>query len=632
MIRLSDAIVIAATKLRTHRIRTTITIILSSLLFAALIAAIIITTGVTKSVAVFNNQGLNNRYLVWAQADNPLFGGVLSTKEFITLAQQKGKDLIIAKQAEAKKLGIDYNAGNEPSATLTESMSGQNSVHVNFQSYAAIEAMQEYVKQHPSPDLNELKQAAANYHPIGFYSSIMAGLSNGNMSIMSNGSENFTPTDDQRVSLLFPGQTSLMVDDSHLTQPFILPGTTTNGSNIPLIVSYSTAEGLLGLPKLPSNASTKDHYDRIQQVYRQTTNNAVTVTTCYRNSVSQQQIDQAISQADEIARNKSNKDYQKPSLIYGLPAANSCNKATIISDKRTAAEKKTQAAQDQFDATFGQVVVPVQQKLTFQVVGLSPSTSNSNTTFSDLLSSIVGSSLTDGSDVIPADLLDKMSTATSVKSTLLADNSNPLAVANPNYYVEFSNANDARRFITDKSCTTRMEGTCASPGRLFQLTASGNNSIALQDLQQKIASVLGLATIGVVVLAVIIMTSMIGRTVADGRRETAVFRALGAKRSDIVAIYAVYTLCLIILIAIISLAVGLGAAYGLDAYYGQDATLQAKLLFDAVNTNLTFRFFSINIALLGVVVVIIVISGLFSMVIPTLRNIRRNPIQDMREE
>jgi hypothetical protein len=202
MIRLSDALILAGTKLRTHRVRTTITIVLSSLLFAALIAVVIMAQGVTKSVTAFNSEGLNNRYIVWAQADSPFVGNVLGSSSVIALVKQKGEDLIIAKQAEAKKLGIDYNANNETPATITQTSPGYNPTeHINMQSYAVTEALQEYIKQHPGSSLDDLKQATASYHPTGFYVSTISALNGGDIKIMLSGNENFNPADDQRASL-----------------------------------------------------------------------------------------------------------------------------------------------------------------------------------------------------------------------------------------------------------------------------------------------------------------------------------------------------------------------------------------------------------------------------------------------
>ncbi len=634
MIQLNDALILASTKLHVHRIRTLLTVLLSSLLFSALIGSVIISEGITKSVTAFNSEGLNNHYLVLAQADSPFTGNVLGNNEIIKLAQQKGEELIIAKKAEAKRLGIDYIAANEPSAVITQTSLGQNtSTHINFQSYAATEAIQEYATQHPSSGINELKQAASSYHPTSFYTSTDTGVSSGAITIMQDGKENLTPSDNERVDLDFFHNTPLSIVDSNLTKPFILSNSGAKNGNIPLIISYSTAEKILGLDKLPSSASAKQRYDRVRQLYTEISKDNTTIHTCYRNSVSQQQIDLAISQADEIAKNKDKKDYQKPSLIYGLPATETCSQATIISDTRTNTEKKAQVAQDQFDSEFGQVVTPMQQKLTFQVIGLSPSESdNNNTTFSSILSGIVGSSLTNGANVIPSDLLDQMQNASAIKSIILSNNGNPLSAPRPNYYVEFSSAADAKAFIDEKSCSTGSDGICASPGRLFQLMTSGNNSIALQDLLKKITQIITIATLIVTALAIVIMTSMVGRTIADSRRETAVFRALGAKRGDIAVVYSAYTLCLTIFIAIISLLGGIGFAYSFNAYYSQDTTLQAKLLFDAVNSNLSFNFFSINTRLLGIVMAVILIAGIISVFIPLLRNVSRNPIKDMRDE
>ena len=83
-----------------------------------------------------------------------------------------------------------------------------------------------------------------------------------------------------------------------------------------------------------------------------------------------------------------------------------------------------------------------------------------------------------------------------------------------------------------------------------------DHSIALQDLQQKITDTLLIVTDFVAVFAVAIMTSIVERIVSDGRRETAVFRALGALRGDIATIYTLYISYLIVCIVIISLTLG----------------------------------------------------------------------------
>lgn len=70
----------------------------------------------------------------------------------------------------------------------------------------------------------------------------------------------------------------------------------------------------------------------------------------------------------------------------------------------------------------------------------------------------------------------------------------------------------------------------------------------------------------------------------------------------------------------------------INKLYAPDITLQARLLFDTIHTQLTFSLFSMNFAVIGTAVAVIIITGLLSIVIPLLKSITRSPIKDMREE
>jgi ABC-type antimicrobial peptide transport system permease subunit len=164
------------------------------------------------------------------------------------------------------------------------------------------------------------------------------------------------------------------------------------------------------------------------------------------------------------------------------------------------------------------------------------------------------------------------------------------------------------------------------------LNAYGSNSIALEDLRHKFIHFFELGTLGVVAIAIVIMTGTVGRMIADGRRETAVFRAIGAKRLDIASVYGVYTLCLSTCIAIFSLAVGVLAAYGFDHHFWASTTVQAQLLFGASDTSREFHFHAFNTTSIVLVMAVAIGCGMVGMVLPLLRNVRRSPIKDMREE
>jgi ABC-type lipoprotein release transport system permease subunit len=633
---MTDIAILASTKLRSRRIRTIITVIISGLLFAGLITVLIASQGVSNSINDFMKEGLNNRYIVQAQIDPPLSGGVLEKQDLKTRAQQIYNQTIINKKAEAKTLGIDYDSSTEVNPIVNRSnMSGQQTETMLLpRGSSAQQAINEYIQKHPNPGLDQLKLASAQYNPTDYFKTTSASYGSGSIVTMQNGLENFDTTDQYNNSQQDILKTSTIERaDAQITEPFILKKLSNNSNqgSIPIIITYYEAEQLLNLPTSNKNAPTEQQLLRIKDLYAKA--GAITFSACYRNSVSQNQISTAIRQAVDIAKNKSNKDYQKPNLIYGLPANNSCDAATITSDTRSAAEKELAEKQDKFLKDFGDTVDPVQHKFIFRVVGLTPSQTNSSTTtLGGLLQNIVGSSL-NGTITIPNDMLDKSSNAALFKSLFFPEQNNDmLGLPSDTYYVEFSDANDARNFIAEKSCTTRADGTCATVDKLFQLNSFGSNSIALQDLQKTFLYYFEIAIATITLIAVIIMSGMIGRQITDNRRETAVFRAIGAKRIDIVGIYSLYAFCLSVYVALFALVIGLGLAFGIDQYLWKEATLQAQLLFGATNTAREFHFFDINLFGLAIIPLIIIISGFISTIFPLVRNVRRSPIKDMREE
>ena len=631
MIQLKDATLLAVTKLRTRRIRTLTTVIISGLLFAGLITALIVAQGANDSIHNFSKEGFNNRYIVKAEVDPPLTYSVLTSKAIQDSAKRIYQQTVADKKAEAKKLSISYDPATEQQPVNTSPGDTQLPTMLNFQSPAATQALGDYFQAHPSPGLTQLKQAASSYKPIGYYMVQNSGLA-GTFATMQGGNEDFTASNQtsgsQQKDILNSG-----VEEAapQLTEPFILPNLPkqTNQDAIPIVMPYAKASQLLGLAPLPKGASPTQQLNRIKELYAKA--GSITFAGCYRNNVSGQQIQTAISQAANITENQGNKDYHKPNLIYGLPASNSCGQATILSDTRTASEKKADANQDTFNQMFGQTIDPAQQKLTFRVVGLTPDqNAGSSTTIGGLLQNLVDSTL-DGTVVIPSNMLDALPDAASIKSILFPKQTFQYGFSLTAYYVELSSASNARDFINDKSCTTRSDGTCATPTKPFLLNAFGSNSIALNDLQQEFDRFFGLAAIAVSVIAVIIMAGTVGRMVADGRRETAVFRAIGAGRLDITLIYGIYTLTLSVFIAIVSLVAGVIIAQAANAHYWLAATVQAQLLYGAKDSLLKFTLLGYD-PKIWIICLVAMATGLLSMILPLVRNARRSPIKDMRDE
>ena len=128
------------------------------------------------------------------------------------------------------------------------------------------------------------------------------------------------------------------------------------------------------------------------------------------------------------------------------------------------------------------------------------------------------------------------------------------------------------------------------------------------------------------------MMGTVGRLIADSRRETAVFRAIGAKKLDIAQIYLLYTLLLALLVALFACAIGVIAALVTQHLFSATFTVQALVAYNSQNFNQTFHLFSFYWPDVLYLAGIAMATGLLSAALPLTRNLRRNPIRDMRDD
>ena len=638
MIRLTDATTLALTKLRTRKIRTSVTVTLSALVFAILIAALSLSQGVFKSLEDFSHEGLNDRYLVMTQPGGSMEEGLAKRPELIERAKQLYDERVIEKKAAAKELGVLYDADSDALPYSSYDGDPKNN-RLLYEDPIVKQVFAEYYAKRVSVGLPELKSSAEPYNPSQF---IHTRYTVGSLGLvtMKEGREAYPDPaadspENKPDAILSEG---ILFADTALTKPFMFDSVNwkPESGRIPVVVTQSGAEYLLDLKPLEKSALAKEKLDRIAQVRKRIA--AFDFSACYRNDISSQQINQAVMTPFEIKKNATNPDYKEPAIQYQTPSSDSCAAAAVSKDMRPSIQRQREEQQLQFAERFDAVVRPDQRKVEFQVVGIMPDMLKYEAVdnIDGILSGIVGASSLYATAIpqelysqLPVekrhdDLFSKVSGL-----SLWLDGGMPGA-----YAVEFNSADDARRFIAEKSCSqkgvTIMQ--CVEKGKPFVLNAYGSNSVALDDLQNKVTNVLKIAALVAAGIAVVIMGGMIGRTIADGRRETAVFRAIGFKRFDITAVYTVYTLMLSMLVALFALALGLLAAYILDGYYASEMTVKALLSFGASDPTREFHLFALDSVWVWLVGAAIVALGLIAMLIPLLRNIRRNPIRDMRDE
>jgi hypothetical protein len=628
MIRLGDAATLALTKLKTRKIRTIVTIVTASLLFSTLAFAVFVAGGVLDSTKRFTTGNLSERYIA-----NVTFTGSdngANEQSVQDRANALYPQVVAEKKAVAKQLGIEYDPKTEPKPVVD----GGGGVYLNMESLAARRALNEYQKKQPTAR-EKLEAIAEKYHPKAYFSFGHSTV-NGQMKLLKNGKEDFT----EKINPFAYNSTQDITNgwsylSSSVLEPFFVDqkylDLQQNKNDLPIVAPFSKVEAALELKPLAKNAPAKERLDRINEVRERAA--TVTFTTCYRNSASQDQIDQALRVAREIEQNKNNKDYQKPSLIYGLPAAGDCAPAVIQSDKRTAEEKKSAASQLEFSRRFNGIVDPVQQKVVARVVGISPDGFD-YTSFSSvdaLISMVAGSSL-QGSWAVSQEMYDTLpdksiyekfypQAGSSASQTDMAFT--PAA----SQLVEFSNASDAKAFTTKESCTGMDCG-----GTKPFISYFGSNSVLVEDITANITVALGYGALAIAVIAALILMGMVGRIIGDSRRETAVFRAIGAKRNDIRAIYVMYTIFLALLIAAATMIIGYGAALWLDNQFSAEATVRAQLTFVGVEQGLEFHLIGVWWQALLAIIGLVIAAGLVSMLLPISRNLARSPIKDMRDD
>jgi hypothetical protein len=641
MIRLRDATMLALTKLRTRKIRLTITIVVSGLLFGGLAGSSFVVRGIMGGIASFSKEGLGDRYIVQVYPQQGY--SFMNDSSVIDRAIAIQKDIITRKKAEAKRLGIVYDSASEPSPVdeYSNPGGGPKQRYLKLENPAATQAVQEYLATRPLADKKTLESNSAPYHPKGIYESqqVPYNIGGATLQVLKEGKESFTSN--QKGEMGPPTGTDSFVStwsamSSGLLRPFILPGQNLEvgqDGSIPIIVPNTAAEQILQLKALSPSATSAERLARIKQIRSQAP--SLRFQVCYRNAASADLVGQAVAISQEIEQNKNKKDYQKPSLIYGLPTK-ACGAVPITRDVRTKDEKTLAAKQDQFDQLFGEEPAS-QTTLTFRIVGIVPDPDyGGGPAFGvgQIIRSLVTSSLGNGWYMPDGQLAD---------NPLIAKLFSGAAIfgGGTTYYTEFSAAANARSFIEKENCdldysklgpNADAQVLCEAQHHPFGLAAYGSNSLALESAKRTFGKFFRLAALAVSVIACIIMMGTVGRMIADSRRETAVFRAIGAKKTDIAQIYLTYTVCLSLLIAVFAILAGLILALWANHHWSPEITIQALIAYNAQDLNKTFSIYAFYLPDMLLLAGLSVAAGLLSATLPLFRNSRRNPIRDMRDD
>ena len=331
MLRTLDASKLALTKLRTRKIRLTITIIVAGLLFGVVVFGLTVLRASMASIGRFSRDTMSTRYLLAYSNHNK------DQSELFYNTPQDAKDSILAlhkqhiadKKAAAKALGVEYDEKTEEEPIMKINQVDTGSLNRN--SWAVKTFLKQYTDEKNPLKPERIDTAAKRFGSSVTYRIQNVGGRDGSLDVMIGGREDF-----QRNKEAVPEQLNEFVSaagyqeilDESLLNYYFLPHRVHAADNeIPVFISYNDAAALLGKKPLPTTAQPQQHIERIRELRNEASN--ITIQVCYRNNASSHLIQQALDQ-QRTAANKSKNEFDvKPSIEYTLPAADSCGGAIV---------------------------------------------------------------------------------------------------------------------------------------------------------------------------------------------------------------------------------------------------------------------------------------------------------------
>jgi hypothetical protein len=635
MILIRDALRLAVTKLKIRKIRLTVTVVIASLLFAGAVFAVTVVNGSLKSFKTFNVSGLSNKYLVVGSPGQSLD---YTDPGLIAFIEAEEKAINIRKKAEAKRLGIEFTPTVELQWVQSDPSGGK---YVNMGLSEVQKLISTYYeKSNLSTSFSSFTKFVTDNGAVNAYrasSEYQPNISGDTKSVLVDGKENYVKQENVDPYTVRGFKTiesnPVRVIDDDLITPFLLPDqtfTSTGSGNYPVLVPFSVAQEALGLKALPDNATSNEKIQRVKQVRSGVAGK--TLSVCYRNQISSQSIQNTVQQKQDIELNKNNKNYVKPSVLFDLPAT-ACGEVIVTKDSRTADEKKATAKQDEFDRIFGKQ--PATSRIvTFRIAGITPDPDNGFTSsIVGILSSIARTSVGSGW-VLPSSLAKDPAL-----SGIVADLYNP-ADPSTQFIAKLPDGATLKRFVKDLSCNKDMSmlaanatnKACDEQQKFFVFYNFGNNVVAIDEFQSGFNKFFNIVLIVIAIISSVIMMGTIARIIADSRRETAVFRAIGATRLDMTLVYGLYASMMATLVVVSALSLGWIAAGIFNNHYTQQVTAEAILVFNVSDLGKKFTFYALDFAKILRIAGVVILASLLGLVLPLLANLRRSPLKDMRDE
>lgn len=460
------------------------------------------------------------------------------------------------------------------------------------------------------------------------------------MRIIQNGKEDFSVSEPKggasayEVYVNSAYNSAYNFSDQRLLSRYLLTTKASELKGIPVIITAQEAAALFGENAGIDKEPAAPHEKRAWLKSVQEKLNGQTYQACYRNSAKQTMLEKIQRDYVEMKNNEGAAGYEKPHLLYDYPTQ-PCGDIVVKEDSRTSAERQADANADDVQKKLGTYVAPKHQLVTFQIVGIKYAQPYSDYTkgLNEYVKNLLTSQDTSMTLDIPLQLYDALPEHLKVQDIRREYSAQlqPSAYNKEDFaarVLEFSSAEKAREFLNNETCPP----SSSQCDKKFFAAAYGSNYLIVDEIGKLFTKIAAIAFPAALGMAAIIIWFTVSRIMAENRKETAVYRAMGAKRRDIVHIYAVYIVLIASRVVLVSAAVGIAIALAVDYFYGSMLTDMAAAAFGIIDRAPAVHLFSLSSPLLLAVAAAIITVSLVASVQPLVRNTMRNPIRDIRDE
>lgn len=662
MIRTTAAILLAKSKFHTKRRLTILSLSIASILLGVLMTLTVISHGLITNLNKYVKKAGGEKYQVSVRAIIPSdISSSFDNLDHTTIDNIRlfEKQYRTTKAEQYRLLGLKYNESEDAPALRFSQFASKGEpekYRVEFDDSSPIakklinRKYEEWAKTAKNKTRDLLSTVKKYGKPLYYsnYGAYKNYLNQNNSQIIINNRERL----------------SNWVDNKSMYSGNSLKRSYFAGVNDKLVEKYITYHGKLkGIPVVASVYDVADlfgdqlHVDRkppngnaaraewLKEVQHKA--NGFTYQVCYRNAVERTvltKIQQASNDtSNEKIDNREGASADGEGLYYRLPTI-PCGDIVAVADRRTVEQKNNDLLQNIANKKLGIATDPRHRLITMQIVGISnekedPTVMVNNNIFDMARSVLKSSPGFGGTTLVPNKLYlstpndARVDNLDSEDLTLdaVAGLSDSTSKQFPYGMLEFSSAEQARKFLANETCNI-SNPNC---GKAYEASQYGVNFLVLDDLINGVNRIISIIFVVVASLVAIIIWLTISRIISESRRETAVYRAVGAKRADIVLVYLSYT----IMLALIIIAFAFIIATILSAVVAYMATpyllVAAQASFGIIGSISTVSLVELNdyvlVMMLWMALLIVAISVL-SAIQPIVRNMRREPANDLAVE